>query len=51
MPQLSIDSDSSLEIIYSLKFVGLVIISDLSWLSHVEYTVDRVNKILWQLTN
>ena len=49
-PQLTIEKDRCLEVIYKLKLVGLVITSDLSWNSHVEYTIGRVNKILWQIT-
>ena len=36
--------------IYSLKLVGLVITSDMSWQAHVSYTITRVNKVLWQLS-
>ena len=50
MPELSVEKDTNLEVIYSLKLVGLVITSDLSWQAHVSYTVTRVNKVLWQLT-
>ena len=50
VPQLTIDNSSYLEVIYKLKLVGLVITSDLTWNAHVEYTVGRVNKILWQIT-
>ena len=50
IPKYSVDGQSYLEVIYSLKLVGLVITSDLSWNSHIEYTVGRVNKIIWQLT-
>ena len=34
----------------TVKLVGMVITSDLTWHAHVQYTVGRVNKILWQLT-
>ena len=50
MPQLQLEDGSYLEVIYQLKLVGLVINSELSWSAHVDYTVKRVNKILWQLT-
>ena len=50
MPQLQLEDGSYLEVIYQLKLVGLVINSQLSWSAHVDYTVKRVNKILWQLT-
>ena len=50
MPELWVDKDSCLEVIYSLKLVGLVITSDMSWQAHVSYTITRVNKVLWQLT-
>ena len=50
MPELWVDKDSCLEVIYSLKLVGLIITSDMSWQAHVSYTITRVNKILWQLT-
>jgi hypothetical protein len=49
MPELSLDGSELLEVIYQLKLVGLVITSDLSWDAHVNYTVGRVNGILWQL--
>ena len=50
MPELSVEKDTYLEVIYSLKLVGLVIMSDLCWQAHVYYTITRVNKVLWQLT-
>ena len=50
VPQLSIQNEECLEVIYQLKLVGLVLTSDLCWNAHVDYTVGRVNKILWQLT-
>ena len=50
MPQLSLEEDSYLEVIYELKLVGLVISSDNTWTAHVNYTVARVNRVLWQLT-
>ena len=50
MPELRVEKDSCLEVIYSLKLVGLVITSDMSWQAHVNYTITRVNKALWQLT-
>ena len=50
MPQLSLDEGTYLEVIYELKLVGLVVTSDLTWTAHVEYTVGRVNRVLWQLT-
>ena len=49
MPQLKIQEDDFLEVIYQLKLVGLVVTSDLTWHKHVKYTVGRVNKIMWQL--
>ena len=49
MPKLRIHQDSTLEVIHSLKLVGLVVTSDLSWHSHIKYTVGRVNSKLWQL--
>ena len=50
IPKYSVDGQTNLEVIYSLKLVGLVITSELTWKSHIEYTVGRVNKIIWQLT-
>ena len=50
MPQLQLEDGSFLEVIYQLKLVGLVITSELTWSAHVDYTVKRVNKVLWQLT-
>ena len=49
LPELTLEEGSYLEVIYSLKLVGIVISSDLSWQAHVDYTVTRVNKVLWQL--
>ena len=50
MPQLKVNDDSLLEVIYDLKLVGLVVTSDLSWHKHVEYTIKRVNSVIWQIT-
>ena len=50
MPELQLEERSFLEVIYQLKLVGLVITSELTWSAHVDYTVNRVNKFLWQLT-
>ena len=50
MPQLSLEEGNFLEVIYQLKLVGLVLTSDLSWNSHIDYTIKRVNGVLWQLT-
>ena len=50
MPQLQLEDGTYVEVIYQLKLVGLVINSELNWSAHVDYTVKRVNKILWQLT-
>jgi hypothetical protein len=49
VPQLRLEDDSFLKVIYEMKLVGLVITSDLQWNSHVNYTVGRVNKVIWQL--
>ena len=49
MPQLKLEEDSFLEVIYEIKLVGLVLTSDLLWNSHINYTVSRVNKVIWQL--
>ena len=52
MRQISIEDDETLEVIYQLKLVGLVMNSSLDWTDHfvIDYTVNRVNKILWQVT-
>ena len=50
VPQLTLEEGSYLEVIYELKLVGLVLTSDNTWTAHVDYTVARVNRILWQLT-
>ena len=47
MPQLKIQDGDFLEVIYKLKLVGLVVTSDMTWQEHVNYTVGRVNKVLW----
>ena len=49
LPQISIEPDNHLEVIYQLKLVGVMITSDLTWQAHVDYTVKRVNGKLWQL--
>ena len=48
MPQLTMDG-ATLEVIYQLKLVSLVISSDLSWGEHVAYTIGRVKGKIWQL--
>ena len=50
LPQFELEEGENLEVIYELKLVGLVLTSDLSWNAHINYTVTRTNKILWQLT-
>jgi hypothetical protein len=50
IPQLSVAPGTNLEVIYQLKLVGLVINSEMTWDDHVDYTIGRVNKTLWQLT-
>ena len=50
MPELRLEEETNLEVIYQLKLVGLVITSDLTWEEHVNYTVERINKTIWQLT-
>ena len=49
LPQLSVEPEKHLEVIYQLKLVGVMITSDLSWQTHVNYTIKRVNAKLWQL--
>ena len=51
IPELSVEEGTNLEVIYSMKLVGMMISSDLTqgWQSHVDYTVNRINKVLWQL--
>ena len=49
LTQLRIEPEKHLEVIYQLKLVGVMITSDLSWQTHVDYTVKRVNWKLWQL--
>ena len=49
MPQLSLEPNSNLEVIYQLKLVGVVLTSDMTWTAPVNYTVSRVNRVLWQL--
>ena len=50
MPQISIGNEETLEVIFQLKLVGLVVNSSLDWTDHVYYTVKRANKTLWQVT-
>ena len=49
MPQLQVQEDGFLEVIYQLKLVGQVVTSKLTWHEHVKYTVGRINKVMWQL--
>ena len=49
MPQLQLEDGNYLEVIYQLKLVGIVITSSLTWQAHVDYTVSRVNAVIWQL--
>ena len=49
MPKLTTNTGEELEVVYELKLVGLVVTSDLSWGAHVNYTVERVSKVIWQL--
>ena len=50
MPELQLEDGSYLEVIYQLKLLGLEVTSELTWTAHVNYTVTRVNTVLWQLT-
>ena len=50
MPQIELEEGKFLEVIYELKLVGIVITSCLTWTAHINYTVKRVNKAIWQLT-
>jgi hypothetical protein len=50
MPQIQLEEGTFLEVIYELKLVGIVISSCLTWTAHIEYTIKRVNKAIWQLT-
>lgn len=49
MPQLSLEEGTYLEVINQLKLVGLVVNSSLTWQPHVDYSVSRVNSVIWQL--
>ena len=49
-PELILEEGNYLEVVYRLKLVGLVISSSLTWEEHINYTVKRVNSVLWQLT-
>ena len=50
VPQLSVEPGRNLEVKYKIKSVGLVINSEMTWDDHLDYTILRVNKTLWQLT-
>ena len=39
MPQISIGNEETLEVIFQLKLVGLVVNSSLDWTDQVDYTV------------
>ena len=51
IPELSVEEGTNLDVIYSMKLVGMMISSNLNlgWQSHVDYTVTRINKVMWQL--
>ena len=49
MPQLSIEPGTHLKVIYQIRLVGIALTSDMTWTAHVNYTVNRVNRVLWQL--
>ena len=49
VPTLFLEKGNNLEVIYKLKLVGIVVTSDLNWQSHIDYTISRVNKTIWQL--
>ena len=49
MSQLSIKPGTHLEGIYQLKLAGVVLTNDMTWTAHINYTVNRVNRVLWQL--
>ena len=49
IPRLTVQEGQYLEVIYSLKLVGIVINSELTWHDHIDYTVKRVNSVIWQL--
>ena len=48
MPELSLD-DNELEVVDEIKLLGLVIRSDLKWVSNTENIVNKANKRLWIL--
>ena len=50
LPTLSIKEGANLEVVYQIKLVGLVVTSNMGWNEHVNYTIQRVNRTLWQLT-
>ena len=50
VPKLSVHEGQYLEVIYSLKLVGIVINSELNWNDHIDYTVKRINSVIWQLS-
>ena len=47
MPQLSLEEGTFLEVVFQIKLVGLVITTDMSWDAHINYTIKRVNSVLW----
>ena len=48
MPNFSIEG-KEIELVEETMLLGVVVRSDLSWTSHVEYIVCRSNKKLWIL--
>ena len=39
LPTLSIKEGDNLEVVYQIKLVGLVVMSDMGWKEHVNYTI------------
>ena len=49
MPQLKLEDDWFLKVFYKMNLVCIRLTSDLKWDKHINYTVSRVNKVIWQL--
>ena len=49
IPQLSINGNENIDVIYHTKLLGIIITSDLSWSSHIDYITKKAAKNFWIL--
>ena len=49
IPQLSINGEDNMDVIYQTKLLGLIISSNLSWGDHIDYISKKAAKNFWML--